>query len=350
MTQKRILIVDDEIIIAREIEARLSGLGYEITGIATTRIDAVSQALQTRPDLVLMDINLRGESDGIEAATEIRSHFSVPVIFLTAFTDDETLERAREVGPYGYIVKPFNERELLANIEMALHKHEAEIRKQLQIALDAADYKQRRIGQDLHDSIQQDLAGLGMLAQTLVESLRKSASERDAIGARQPEELASSLVDGIVRAHEQVRVIARGLVPSGLESNGLMNALSELALQVDVLEGITCVFKCEQPVILEDGVVSTHLFRIAQEAVTNALKHAQAEHILIELELNGGQPILRIADDGIGFEGKGLDGNGIGVRTMGYRASLIGGSLAVEPVESGGTVVTCRLSGESRLR
>lgn len=349
MSPQRILIVDDEIIIARELEARLTGFGYEVVGIAATRIDAVSLAAQTHPSLVLMDINLRGDSDGIEAAAEIRSQVSVPIIFLTAFTDGNTLARAKEIEPYGYIVKPFNERELRANIEMALHKHDAEVRMQVQTALDAADYKQRRIGQDLHDSIQQDLAGLGMLAQTLVENLPKSASELDAIGATRPEELAGKLIDGIARAHHDVRVIARGLVPLQLASDGLMNALDELAARSDTLEGITCVFKCEQSVVLDDGVAATHLYRIAQEAVTNSLKHAQPKHILIELEMADDQPCLRIADDGVGFGANGITGNGMGIKTMKYRACLIGASLTIKPVESGGTVVTCRLSGERKL-
>ena len=123
MAASTIMIVDDEIIIARELESRLRKLGYDVPGIAASGKEAIHLAEATAPDLVLMDIVLKGEIDGIEAATEIRKQRSVPVIYLTAYTDETTLRRARITEPFGYIVKPFSERELRANIEMALYKH-----------------------------------------------------------------------------------------------------------------------------------------------------------------------------------------------------------------------------------
>lgn len=124
----RIVIVEDEILIARELEVRLGDLGYEVAGIASSGREALELVEQTRPDLVLMDIVLKGEMDGITAATEIRRRYSLPVIFVTAFTDAETLNRAKQAEPGGYIVKPFSMREIEANIEMALYKHRAEIK------------------------------------------------------------------------------------------------------------------------------------------------------------------------------------------------------------------------------
>ncbi|MEW6126762.1 MAG: response regulator [Acidobacteriota bacterium] len=129
MIPKKILIVDDEIIIARELEARLTLLGYEVTGIASSGREAIALIEETEPDLVLMDIVIKGDLDGIETAAKIRRRWSIPVIYLTAYTDDTTLQRARITEPFGYIVKPFSERELRANIEMALYKHEAEIKQ-----------------------------------------------------------------------------------------------------------------------------------------------------------------------------------------------------------------------------
>ncbi|MGE3190993.1 MAG: response regulator [Vicinamibacterales bacterium] len=123
-----VLIVDDEIIIARDLEARLRGMGYAVAGLAATGRDAIRLARARRPDLVLMDIVLKGEIDGIEAASQIRQASRVPVIYLTAYTDPKTLDRAKRTEPYGYIVKPFSERELQANIEMALYRHGVEER------------------------------------------------------------------------------------------------------------------------------------------------------------------------------------------------------------------------------
>ena len=122
MNAPRILVVD-EMIIARELESRLEHLGYEVAGIAPTGAEAIELAEATRPDLVLMDIALRGGMDGIDAATEIRSRRPVPIIYVTAHTDDRTLRRARVTEPFGFIVKPFSGRELRSNIEMALYKH-----------------------------------------------------------------------------------------------------------------------------------------------------------------------------------------------------------------------------------
>lgn len=126
MSQARILVVEDEAIVARDIAAQLDMLGYAVVGRVARGEDAVTQALALRPDLVLMDIQLAGEMDGISAAQVLREQVPIPVVFLTAFASDETLQRAKRVQPYGYILKPFSERELRTVLEMALYKCEAE--------------------------------------------------------------------------------------------------------------------------------------------------------------------------------------------------------------------------------
>jgi signal transduction histidine kinase/DNA-binding response OmpR family regulator len=128
MAQVRILIVEDERIVARDLEDGLKALGYAVSGVASSGEDGVLQAAKTRPDLVLMDIRLRGEVDGVEAAGQIRTQFDIPVVYLTAYADDETFGRAKVTAPFGYILKPFEARELRITIEMALHQHELEKR------------------------------------------------------------------------------------------------------------------------------------------------------------------------------------------------------------------------------
>lgn len=128
MANARILVVEDEIIIARELEVRLNKLDYDVVGIASSAREALSLTEQTKPDLVLMDIVLKGDMDGIEAAAEIQRRWRLPVIYVTAYTDENTLSRAKLTEPFGYILKPFSERELRVNIEMALYKHQVEIR------------------------------------------------------------------------------------------------------------------------------------------------------------------------------------------------------------------------------
>ncbi len=126
MNKTRILIVEDEAIVALDIRRQLADLGYEPVAHTMQGEDAVTLAGNLRPDLVLMDIQLAGETDGIATAQEIRQRFSIPVVFLTAFAGEETLKRAKLAEPYGYIIKPFEDRDLRTVIEMAIYKHQAE--------------------------------------------------------------------------------------------------------------------------------------------------------------------------------------------------------------------------------
>lgn len=126
MSKARILIVEDEIIVQMDIRQRLVAMEYDVVGGAATGENAIRMTGELLPDLVLMDIKLKGEMDGIQAAEVIRKNYGLPVIFLTAFADESTLKRARETEAYGYVLKPFEERELSVNIEMALYKHRAE--------------------------------------------------------------------------------------------------------------------------------------------------------------------------------------------------------------------------------
>jgi PAS domain S-box-containing protein len=128
VTETRILIVEDEVIVASNLGDRLAALGYTVTGTAFTGEEGIEQALQTRPDLVLMDIRLQGGIDGVAAAQQIRDRLDIPVVYLTGYADSRTLERAKVTEPYGYILKPFEVRELHGAIEMALYKHDIEKR------------------------------------------------------------------------------------------------------------------------------------------------------------------------------------------------------------------------------
>jgi diguanylate cyclase (GGDEF)-like protein/PAS domain S-box-containing protein len=126
MSETRILIVEDESIVAKDIEIRLTNLGYKICGVCTTGKDAIIKAQEMKPDLILMDIMLKDSMDGIAASEKIKEVLNVPIIFITAYGDIETLQRAKITEPFGFILKPFEERELHINIEIALYKHKVE--------------------------------------------------------------------------------------------------------------------------------------------------------------------------------------------------------------------------------
>lgn len=122
----RILVTEDEGIVAADIEDRLISLGYTVTAVCSNGEDAIAKVDETEPDLIMMDIMIKGDMNGVETASMIKAKHDIPIIFLTAYSDDSTFNRAKITEPFGYILKPFEERELRTNIEMALYKHRME--------------------------------------------------------------------------------------------------------------------------------------------------------------------------------------------------------------------------------
>jgi DNA-binding LytR/AlgR family response regulator len=146
MSKTNVLVVEDESIVSKDIQHSLKKLGYNVVGAASTGEKAVELALEMNPDIVLMDIMLKGEMNGIQAADEIRSKINIPVIYLTAYADEGTLSRAKVTEPYGYIIKPFKEIDIHTSIEMAIYKHkkEREIRKERDLLYSLVENKDNR--------------------------------------------------------------------------------------------------------------------------------------------------------------------------------------------------------------
>lgn len=210
-----------------------------------------------------------------------------------------------------------------------------ERRKLEQQVLDIVVHERRRIGNDLHDGLGQDLTGLSMVADSLITALsRKSLPEV---------RLAEKLNVGLQRALAKTRSLARGLNPVDIDARGLLSALAEMAVQIRDVYRVECVFQCEQEILFRENQPATQLFRIAQEATTNALRHGGAKHIAINLASLGDWAELRIVDDGIGFPSDAPAGQGMGLRIMHYRAGLFGGQVQVGPAPGGGTQVLCRI-------
>jgi len=128
MSKPQILIVEDEVIAAMEIQGRLEDAGYAVSAVVSSAEEAIACLSSNRPDLVLMDVHLRGNMDGIQAAEIIRRRYDIAVVYLTAYTDGETLLRAKATQPDGYIFKPFEERDLYKTVERALHTHKMEVK------------------------------------------------------------------------------------------------------------------------------------------------------------------------------------------------------------------------------
>jgi two-component system, LuxR family, sensor kinase FixL len=197
--------------------------------------------------------------------------------------------------------------------------------------LEISEREQRRIGRDLHDGLCQHLAGIEMLSQVLAQKL--SPKSKDA-AAR-----ATDIAKAVRESISQTRLLARGLSPVTLESEGLMSALAELALNTEKIFRVRCVFDCPDLVKFPDHAAATHLFRIAQEAVSNAIKHGRAKTITIHLREDAERVRLRVDDDGRGFPENFSGGSGMGLRIMQTRIGMVSGALAVERLETGGTSV-----------
>ena len=148
-----ILVVEDEVIIGMDIKNSLKKLGYNVPAVVATGEKAIEKAASIQPDLILMDIMLKGAIDGVEAAARIRAQLNLPVVFLTAHTDNTTLQRAKETQPFGYIVKPFQEKDLHTTIEIALArcKAESEIRKALEKEKELNELKSRFVSMVSHE-------------------------------------------------------------------------------------------------------------------------------------------------------------------------------------------------------
>ncbi|MGA8025780.1 MAG: PAS domain S-box protein [Bryobacteraceae bacterium] len=204
--------------------------------------------------------------------------------------------------------------------------------------LEISGREHRRIGQDLHDNLGQHLTGIAFLSKVQERKLADKSLPEAAEAAK--------IVHLVNRAIRKTRELARGLVPVLSESNGLMSALEAWAGEVEDLFHIECRFECDDPVLFDDDDISNHLYRIAQEAVHNAIKHGKARNVRITLTAGEDQGALTIRDDGCGIPAAVPHEteprhNGMGLHIMRYRADMIGGALHIEPNRGGGTSVTC---------
>jgi PAS domain S-box-containing protein len=209
-------------------------------------------------------------------------------------------------------------------------------RKQLERdVVEAASLEQRRIGQDLHDSVAQELTALTILAKDLAETVQADPASAAPLVER--------IGQGLQRSQQELRTVLRGLLPVAVDAEGLMAALADLAERTQREGKVACTFDCPAPVSVADNLTATHLYLVAQEAVYNALKHAQAQKVRVALSEEGALS-LSVADNGIGMPGPSAEIQGLGLRIMRNRAAIIGAKLTIEPVKPSGTVVTCVLA------
>jgi PAS domain S-box-containing protein len=197
---------------------------------------------------------------------------------------------------------------------------------------DAVWEEHAKVGQTLHDDLGQHMTGIGLLAESIHRTLRAENSPA--------KKTAADLVKSAREARQQISALIKGIRPVEVDAEGLMVALKELSASTVRLSGIRCTFKCNGTVRVENNKVATHLFQIAREAVTNAVRHAKANRIAVQLSISRGRLILRVRDNGVGICER---AHGMGLRIMQHRAGLIGAELDVGTGRQGGTVIVCTL-------
>ena len=224
--------------------------------------------------------------------------------------------------------------------QIATLKNEIQERTRFQKELlETSERVQRRIGYDLHDGLGQHLTGTALAGHVLGQKLARQSLPEAAEADR--------LVELIQEAIELTRTLARNLHPVEIQAGRLADTFQELAAHASDQFKVSCQFECHPAAPLpdvNDVNVATHLYRIAQEAITNAVRHGKARHINVRLESTNKQIVLTITDDGIGLPENARNGNGLGLRIMAYRASMIGATFNIERLPSlSGTRATCTL-------
>lgn len=212
---------------------------------------------------------------------------------------------------------------------------EIEERKRLEKEiLNISEREQRRIGRELHDSIGQQFTGIAFMMKVLEQKLAHKLSD-EAADAEEIKKLVNQAMD-------QARGLARGLHPVDLDSGSLTAALQELANTTEMMFGVRCDLKCDELVQMDNHETATHLYRISQEAITNAIKHGRAKNIRVQFASGSGRSILTIKNDGLDFpENLGTKTNGMGLQIMDHRADIIGAKLKISKAPEGGTIVSC---------
>lgn len=451
--RSRVLVVEDEAAIAEDLRIQLESAGYDVVGIADNGEEALRLALASSPALVLMDINLRGEMDGVEVARRLRMTIDSAIVFTTALSDDASLDRAKEAAPEGYLLKPYNRRELEAAMTMAVEKRRFEVelkrsharfraamqaspdrivrarrdgslvdsddgpgdlagfvpadiraraldcvrrclesarlvrieydansadgqarRYELRVApididecllvlrdvteqrdvlrragesmrllhslaqkLQAAREEERKvISREIHDSLGQHLVALKMQLSSCVASLPTDLPA----GLRERFEALDASSDAVI---DEVRRITTKLRPLILDDLGLAAGLKWLCEDFEKRTRVLCRFHGDPSLVVEEGR-STALFRIVQEALTNAVRHGRAGFVSVMLRAEGGFLILSVRDNGRGVDAA-EDGSrvGHGLTTIRERAALWGGEAVLTSLPGKGTILTVRL-------
>jgi len=336
-----VLVVDDDEGVRTLMRDILLESGYRVTE-AGSGVAALRELGTQPPDLLLLDLKLN-DMPGQAVLNHLRGlETVVPFVVITGQGDEKVAVELMREGARDYVRKDSALFDLLPGIvdralrgvagEQALVAETRERRRLEAEIIGISEAERRRIGQDLHDGLGQQLTAVEILCTALKADLTPTPAL-----AKQMDQISQLLRESI----GQVRALARGLVPVGDEPDALWNSLVDLAARTDALGRVRCRLAAGPLVACGDREIATQLYRIAQEAVNNAVKHGDARQVTLTLTRSGDMLELAVRDDGRG--GAGDRAGSLGLRLMRHRASLIGGEFSLSSPANAGTEVRCRV-------
>jgi signal transduction histidine kinase len=347
-TAARILIVEDEQIVARDLQQTLADMGYDPFAIASSAQEAVAFAATQTVEIVLMDIRIKGDIDGIQTAAILKSQFPISVIYLTAHADETMLDRAKKTEPHGYLVKPVKASELRCMIEITLHRRKLErelsrshdhIRDMAQRLEVVREEERRAVAVQLHDGIAQDLFAMKLGLSQLETMAKRNRNIRS---------LCSEITDAVVKCMDATRQVANELRPVALAYSPISSVIAEHARQFAQRSKLEVRVTETDRSLRLDEATQLLLFRAAQEALTNIARHAQARSVEIALRTDGGRITLEVIDDGIGIDDDAMQKpRSLGLVGLRERFAARGGGLVVRRGEKAGTRLTVYLPNAS---
>ncbi len=342
-TRRAVLVVDDDADVVSSLRRVLEMHHCEVESASTISAALDRQDWQ-RFQAVILDRRL---PDGL--ADDYLHRFreqdpEIAIIIATGYSDLEGTISALQNHVEDYLIKPVSPHLLVARLQRIAENRAAKdrVRRLEQEIVNAVEEEKQRISMDLHDGIGSKLTAIQLDCRSLEDVLRK-------FGHREAADQANKIDRLLRETIGEVRVLSRELHPVYPDPFGLEGALGQLADRVSRGGKVDCRFTGPPDLMFEDSIAANHLFRIAQEAVNNAVRHGESTRIDIEVrEAAGGDFILRVSDNGSGFDTASVTGSaGLGLHTMEYRARALGGTLTVRRGRHGGTEVVCQTPGSA---